>query len=338
MTSLRNQSLDLVKMIAAFGVVVIHLAPSTVSGEIASKFFGIFAVPFFMLVSLYFFIVRVAKLVSPRFQDLRLDRILVPYLAWSVIYTLMRWLKFSISGDNLEFNIVSVVFFGGGAVQLYFLPLLLLFQAMTLAIFFAFRGPKEKLIGLCIFLLAILYGSIGSAGGFFGFQAALISGLFYIVAAFGFYWIQRGFQSRILNLFLGLLIFPLIIIMSFVGQLPAWLGPIVGPFAGFGVAALAFSLPALPESLLSRSILSCSYAVYLAHFGFLESYEFFASRLGILVIPYSLSHKLLLASLFSLCSILFALIVRRHWLTAYTFLGEWLPSRGEANEPVRENG
>lgn len=90
MTSLRNQSLDLVKMIAAFGVVVIHLAPSTESGEAVSKFFGIFAVPFFLVVSLYFFIVRNIKLPPPRIQEQRLDRILVPYLVWTIVYTFMR--------------------------------------------------------------------------------------------------------------------------------------------------------------------------------------------------------------------------------------------------------
>lgn len=333
---MRNQSIDLVKMIAAFGVVVIHLAPSTESAEVVTRFFGIFAVPFFLVVSLYFFIVRVAKLVSPRFQELRLDRILVPYFAWSVVYTLMRWLKFLSSGEDFEINFVSLIFFGGGAVQLYFLPLLLLFQALALAFLLVFRGPRKKLIALCILVLAILYGSVGSAGGFFGFQDALIRGFLYVIAAFGFYWIQICPQSRSISKFLGSLICPVVIIISFIGLLPSWLGIVLGPLAGFGVAALAFGLPALPESLLSRSILSCSYAVYLAHFGFLETYEFVASRLGILVIPYSLTHKLLLGALFTLCSIVFALMARRHWLTSYLFLGEWLPSRVDINELVQE--
>lgn len=336
MTSVRNQSLDIFKMVAAFGVVAIHLAPSTDSGEIVSKFFGIFAVPFFLVVSLYFFIVRNKKLVSPRFKDLRLDRILVPYLAWTIIYTFMRWVKFRSSGEDFEINLVALIFFGGGAVQLYFLPLLLLLQALALAVLLAIRGFQQKLIALCIVLLLILYGSIGSAGNFFGFQNILIKGLLYVIAAFCFYWIQADSRSRMLNLFLGLIVFPAVIIITFVGLLPSWSQLFIGPLAGFGVAALALGLPSLPENLLNRSILSCSYAVYLAHFGFLELYEFFASRLGILVIPYSLWYKLFLASFFVLCSILFALIARRHWLSAYIFLGEWLPRGVPAKDPVRD--
>ena len=83
---------------------------------------------------------------------------LVPYVVWSVIYTLMRVLKYRLGGETLPINVVGIIFFGGAAVQLYFLPLLLLFQAQALSVILLFRANYWRLIGSSVALGAVLFG------------------------------------------------------------------------------------------------------------------------------------------------------------------------------------
>ena len=54
----RNLGIDLIRLVAAFGVVVIHLVPSDEFAHKFSLLFSIAAVPFFLMISLYFFIER----------------------------------------------------------------------------------------------------------------------------------------------------------------------------------------------------------------------------------------------------------------------------------------
>lgn len=170
MNSQRSLAIDIIKLVAVFGVVIIHLAPSTKVAEEFTRLFSLFAVPFFLVISLFFFINRVGILPSPGFLSLRLDRLLVPYVVWSVIYTLMRVLKYRLGGETLPINVVGIIFFGGAAVQLYFLPLLLLFQAQALSVILLFRANNSRLIGSSVALGAILFGYFGSAGGHFGVE------------------------------------------------------------------------------------------------------------------------------------------------------------------------
>ncbi len=108
----------------------------------------------------------------------------MPYAVWTVIYTLMRVLKFRLGGKSLPIDVIGITLFGGAAVQLYFLPLLLLFQAQALAVILLFRPSNWRLIGLCVALGAFMFGYFGSAGGHFGFNRALERGALYVALAF----------------------------------------------------------------------------------------------------------------------------------------------------------
>lgn len=189
MGSQRNDSIELIKLVAAFGVVIIHLVPSTVAADSFTNLFLSFAVPFFLVVSLHFFIKRITSLPSIKFSDLRLDRILVPYAVWTVIYVLMRLMKFRLVGKDFEVNVIGSVFYGGAAVQLYFLPLLLLFQAQAFSMISLFRSARWRLIGIFVALVAVVFDYVGSRRGYFGFQGALKLGTVYV--AMSFLWVGR---------------------------------------------------------------------------------------------------------------------------------------------------
>jgi peptidoglycan/LPS O-acetylase OafA/YrhL len=322
MSSQRNLSIDVIKLAAAFGVVIIHLAPSTDTAEVFSRLFHSFAVPFFLMISLHFFIDRVNTLPSLRLADLRLDRILVPYAVWTVIYTLMRLLKFRLGGKSLPIDVIGFTFFGGAALQLYFLPLLLLFQAQALAVILLFRASKWRLIGACIASGAVIFGYISSVGGYFGFNSALERGVMYVALAFLLGHMQAEGVGRQINIVISWLIGALIVFTAFFGYLPNPLGTIQGPIIGYGVSAFALNWRFHTNTPAIRTLLTCSYGIYLAHFGFLEILELAAQKLGYALTPYSVVVKILMGSLICLFCVGFIAIARLRWLSAYLFLGE----------------
>jgi peptidoglycan/LPS O-acetylase OafA/YrhL len=332
MNSQRSLAIDIIKLAAAFGVVIIHLEPSTKDAEVFTQLFSLFAVPFFLMISLLFFINRVNILPSPRLLSLRLDRILVPYVVWSVIYTLMRVLKYRLGGETLPINVVGIIFFGGAAVQLYFLPLLLLFQAQALSVILLFRANYWRLIGSSVALGAVLFGYFGSAGGHFGFNHALELGVLYVTLAFLLTYTQAAVNGRRTNLVIGWLIVALSVSTVFLGYPLNALGIIRGPIVGYAVAALALNWRLHITNPLLSALLTCSYGIYLAHFGFLECFEFAFDKLGADLTPYTIVTKILLGGVICLFCVGFIAIVRSHWLSAYLFLGE------KANIKIQKTG
>jgi len=326
MSSRRSLSIDVIKLAAVCGVVICHLQPSTEAAEAFSRPFWFFSYPFFLIISLYFFINRVNTLPSLRPSYLRLDRILVPYAVWTVIYALMRLLKFRLAGKSLPIDVIGFTLFGGAALHLYFLPLLLLFQAQALAVTLLFRA-ESRLIGVCVAFGALIFGYAGSAGGYFGFAGAFERGLIYVAMTFLFCRVQAEAIGRRINVVIGWLIVGFIISTAFfayppTGYPPTVLGMMQGPIVGYGMLASALNwnfhttLPAL------RTLLTCSYGIYLAHFGFLQGFLFAAEKFGYPLTPFSVGAKIVVASLIYLCCLLFIVIARLHWVSAYLFLGE----------------
>ena len=322
MSQRRNQSLDLFKLLAAFGVVMVHLAPSSNAAELMTQLFVIARIPFFILISLYFFVARARKLPLNELLALRPDRILVPFFVWTFIYTVMRMLKYHLMGTSLQVDWIGFWLFGGSGVQLYFLPLLLLFQAETLSVILLSRGGTSSLLGICIGAIAVVFGYFGSTGGHFGFNDALQTGLRYTAAAFILNLTQSTQRGRRLNFVLGLLTCILVIYTAHFGHLPVSLGIAQGPLLGYGFAAGALTWQFNLSSPSLRPLLTCSYGIYLAHFGFLEAFDFVAEKFDLWLTPYSVGAKLVISMAICLCCYVMIQVQRKHWLTAYLFIGE----------------
>lgn len=329
MSARRNLTVDAIRLAAAFGVIFIHLAPSTNAAEAFTSQFVYFAVPFFLSTSLYFFLNRVSTLPSPRLSGLRLDRILVPYVVWTVTYTVLRLLKMRMEGKPPSFDLVGTTLFGGGAVQLYFLPLLLLFQAMALAVIFLFRTSGYRLVGLGVGVGALAFGYWGEAGSFFGFEKALARGCLYVALAFLLRWTQSGETGRRVNVVVGWLSLACILSTAWLGHPLNALGVITqGPVVGYGMSALGLNLGFQTTSPVIQNLLTCSYGIYLAHVAFLESCEIAAKKSGYVLTPYTIATKVSVGGLICLCCVVFILVARLHWLPAYLLFGETLdPAR-----------
>ena len=136
-TSPRNDALDLARFAAAAGVIFIHCAPTTPAAGTIVIFAQNVAVPFFLLSSLYLFWREVRRGTPPRAALVRRwPRLVGPYLVWTALYLGARLALGAAQGSPAaelvrHGNWLQVLFTGGAAVQLYFLPLLLLGLVMS---------------------------------------------------------------------------------------------------------------------------------------------------------------------------------------------------------------
>ena len=124
-TKNRLALLDTVRLIAAIGIVWIHAATSPLGQSLYP--IGMFGVPFYIFVALLFTgraLSRDPSLSLLSYAGSRFFRIYLPFLFWTVIYTLLGDVKARISHEpvpGLEWSLL----YAGGYTHLWFLPYLM---------------------------------------------------------------------------------------------------------------------------------------------------------------------------------------------------------------------
>jgi peptidoglycan/LPS O-acetylase OafA/YrhL len=294
----RDTNIDLLRLIAAFGVINIHTPFTTEGAAKINAFFLPLGVPFFFLTSLVYFLAGLKEDTSLKAVIKRtFKRILLPYLAWTVIYVLLMVIKHAVVHKPNNIVPYRVLFYGESAVHLYFLPQLVAMQMLVLALYFMFNtAANKKITGAIIFIMVITYYTIGNMLNCFGITP-LPSVVFYIVSAcvvvavindaIKWVWVMVGFIILILPLFINSLeskpeIF------NYINYLPT---------AGLALVLLAIGLPQMPLSKLMTKFTNASFGIYLCHVVFLEAILFTTDRffpgkivhdfLGNLVITFS---------------------------------------------------
>ena len=175
----RLLGIDLCRGIAAYAVVLVHSGDETWGVPISEaavqfRLMFYFAVPFFLATAFYFLTRKPTIDLSPKFWRSRIERIVIPYAVWSVIYLIVRSLFFLIARkpDRLsEFfqDPLALVFFGGASFQLYFLPLLLAGTSLLVLAKYLIEH-KIGLLALVVFISisVAINGIIDATGN--GFQ------------------------------------------------------------------------------------------------------------------------------------------------------------------------
>lgn len=125
---------DLLRGIAAYAVILVHSGDETwgipvdrSAAEFRHLFY--FAVPFFLATSFYFTTSKPNINVSRKFWLSRFQRILIPYLVWTILYLVFKVIIFSLTQETESLSKLladpwAIVFLGGISYHLYFLPLL----------------------------------------------------------------------------------------------------------------------------------------------------------------------------------------------------------------------
>jgi len=158
MNQKRFLGIDFFKIIAAYGVVSIHgLGGVTLDKQAIelNQLFPIFSVPFFLATAFYFTTVSFQTGKQNHFLQKRLQRILIPFLAWSVIYLAARGLKQILANDGSLTKLIADpinLLFGAAGVQLYFLPML---ATGTFAFLIVATLLREKNLFWMIFLTLV---------------------------------------------------------------------------------------------------------------------------------------------------------------------------------------
>lgn len=124
--AVRNESVDVVRLFAAAGIVFVHAAESAPLVRWGN--FLRFAVPFYLFASLYFqslSLRRNPQRTLPQFIAGRFKRLYLPFLAWSLIYLLAHDLKRMLYGVA-PVAVRPSILWNGSEYHLWFLPFLLL--------------------------------------------------------------------------------------------------------------------------------------------------------------------------------------------------------------------
>jgi peptidoglycan/LPS O-acetylase OafA/YrhL len=159
----RLLGIDLVRGIASYAVIQVHSGDETWGlpvdpSAITFRLLFYFAVPFFLAASFFFSVRKTANSNSWSFWKSKIERILIPYAVWSLLYLVFRVTFFLIAGKSAKLQALlsdplSIFFFGGASYQLYFLPLLF---AGTWIILLSNYLEKQKISTKRLVLLAIL--------------------------------------------------------------------------------------------------------------------------------------------------------------------------------------
>lgn len=131
----RLAGIDLCRGLAAFAVILVHSGDETWGldiSEAAISFRHLFyyAVPFFLAAFFFFSIQKRPLKINGLFWRKKLQRIVIPYLLWSLFYVIVKSLMFILTNDTAQIkqllaDPVAIIFLGAASYHLYFIPLLL---------------------------------------------------------------------------------------------------------------------------------------------------------------------------------------------------------------------
>lgn len=314
----RLVGIDLFRGFAIYAVILLHIDEGIQNIPTAwSKItdFALFAVPFFLATAFYFAINKLHQSKEPYPLLQRLLRLLIPYGFWSIFYLLYKSAKYIAGGDSAKLaglfqDPLSIIFFGGAAFHLYFLPLLatgtLLIRLVENLIV---RKFSLRVLGIFALVSVLLYEAVLlSDNGLKTPENMAFESLLRAIFPTGnsipplrlilvmFFWALKclpyimvaavlthpALNQRFLKLvsqhsLLGIIVF---VILNAFGAfvLPPAIYEIARGYAAL-IAAIAFSF-LLKENSLFRSLGLCSFGIYLIHLLFVEVFQSIFVRLN----------------------------------------------------------
>lgn len=324
----RNTTVDFARLLAACGVIALHVPASTGGAHWLDIVFWPLCVPFFFVVSLVYFVANLAKgeVNLQSIFERSWYRLVIPYLAWTAIYTGLLVAKTLLVHGSREFTWWRILLYGESAVQLYFLPTLLLLQSLALALHLLLRaGPNRRVPGWLLLLGSSVYLGWGIQHQCFGLATVgSVAGIsIYLATAFWLAPATNNTQPTASYLVLGGVCTLAAIGCNAVGYTALLAGyPLILPLGGVGLLLLTVGFPALRTAPWLAQMATTSFGIYLCHVLFLEATEFLLECLHLSGISYTFPVELLEITLLFGVATLFTLLLRRVPLTRRLLLGE----------------
>jgi surface polysaccharide O-acyltransferase-like enzyme len=312
LSSSRNSTIDIIRTVACFGVIAIHVHSSTPAAENLGLFFLNFCVPFFFATALAYFGSSLKPTINIKDIISKISkRIEIPFLAWSFIYASLLFAKSILSGKPYSLDLIRLFLYGESAEHMYYLPELLVMQLLTLGIYLLTIRTKI-LTGFILAICSTSYLAWGYWHNYFGVTPAKCV-LVYVATSFLFASAIKSLARNWSLLLIGIILFALPLLTN---SLKAATIPFLNeylfslPLSGVGLLLIALNLPDISVPAWAKGITSATYGIYLSHVMFLEAFEF-ASEKAHISIKYTLTNKLLIASIIFLICIIFITVVRR---------------------------
>ncbi len=171
----RLRGVDLVRCLAAYGVVVIHTLGDVPHSYMAERLVAWslgFVVPYFLAVSLFLTVGRLLEKGTSGFLRGRVARLIVPYVFWSLVFVAVRCILYAASGryEDLRRMFTSplpIIFLGTASADLYFIPLLLVGEVLAVLLVGRFgvrlRQPSTAALLGVLGVVALAFGPLRDA-------------------------------------------------------------------------------------------------------------------------------------------------------------------------------
>ncbi|RKS13312.1 acyltransferase family protein [Flavobacterium sp. 120] len=324
----RNSNIDLVKFICAFGVICIHTNSSTANAALIVEFFLPLCVPFFLLSALVFFIVGLKKPDLYSLANKISTRIIIPYFFWTAIYFLLIVMKHLAKNESYSNDWWKILFFGESAVQLYYIPKMLIMEGIALSVVLLLnQNNKRRYTGAILFLFSSAWLLLGIKNKCFSFsEADFAMTALYLVLAFAISKIYEHNEHKNIFIILGFLLLLSLFLFKYLhfdnnnGLLFNTNG-LMSIIGGLSLTLLAFTLPSLNFPKRIEIIFGFSYGIYLSHILFLEAFEFILNHFRINLF-YDFWTKLIFSICVLVSSILFVFLVKKVSILKRVLLGE----------------
>lgn len=327
-TSERNLNIEILRIIASFGVITIHIPSSTFGAEFLSLLFSPICVPFFLAVSLVFFVQSLEKYPVEHILTKIWERTGIPYISWTIIYLILLYINAYLNNNTNNILLWRSVLFGESAVQMYYLITLISLQLFVLGVY-TIKNNKSRyyfILSLCLILVTSVYILLSLYYQASGFKNGYYIIGYFLYIGFAMYHLYANSSSKYIilpNKYLYLLlIFTIILISIFdIGGFRK-LGPLIFPVCGICLYKIAISLPIIKVTSWMNKILSLSYGIYLSHIVFLESIEMIVKKIIGSEMTYTLINKILLALIVFVISAIFVWFLKQIRVFRVLLLGE----------------
>jgi surface polysaccharide O-acyltransferase-like enzyme len=176
-TTTHIRTFDYYRLAAAFAIIVLHLRMQPCPGlNIVNA-----AVPMFALLSGFLTVQRLPEGAFPLGSAIgrRTARLLVPYAFWTVIYWILNnvWFDVIVHGKNFHWlamrALLRMVFLGGAAPHLWYLPCLFYAQVVVLC---GLRMCRLRRLDEHVFLMLALCVALGGALWLPGATSTVLTG------------------------------------------------------------------------------------------------------------------------------------------------------------------
>ena len=175
---------DLCRGLAAFAVILVHSGDESWGLPISDRaiqfrYLFYYAVPFFLAASFYFNTRKLPVKLDLNFWQKKWQRVILPYLLWSLFYVISKTVVFTLNGNSNEVqellaDPIAIIFLGAASYHLYFMPLLLTGIALLyLSNYFIERQDSIAFLSLLLLVAIISYQLLMLSGNDFDLGAYL---------------------------------------------------------------------------------------------------------------------------------------------------------------------